>query len=109
MTDTAMNRDPDACTLKACHIKETDTYYVEATGASVTADSSVNLIYRYCGKLPGDKYEFVISAKLSLLFIYAALYLCVFLAITFWCAHELPNYPSLAQNSIYFLKQDLDQ
>ncbi|KAA8546198.1 hypothetical protein F0562_003063 [Nyssa sinensis] len=56
MTDTAINRDPNAYILKACKMKETDAYYVGATGASVTADSSVGLIHRYCEKLPGDKY-----------------------------------------------------
>ncbi|XP_050268142.1 endoribonuclease Dicer homolog 3a isoform X1 [Quercus robur] len=56
MTDTAMNRDPDAHILKACTTEEVNAYHVEATGASVTADSSVNLIHRYCEKLPGDKY-----------------------------------------------------
>lgn len=104
MTDTAMNRDPDACTLKACHIKEIDTYYVEATGASVTADSSVNLIYRYCGKLPGDKYEFVIFAKLSLIFVYAALYLCVLLAIIFWCAPEITKLPFIGSEYLIFFE-----
>ncbi|KAL0006265.1 hypothetical protein SO802_013826 [Lithocarpus litseifolius] len=56
MTDTAMNRDPDAHILKACTTEEVNAYHVEATGASITADSSVNLIHRYCEKLPGDKY-----------------------------------------------------
>ncbi|PSS19311.1 Endoribonuclease Dicer 3a like [Actinidia chinensis var. chinensis] len=56
MTDTAVNRDPEACIFRACTIKETNAYYVDATGASVTADSSVNLIHRYCEKLPRDKY-----------------------------------------------------
>ncbi|KAF7134712.1 hypothetical protein RHSIM_Rhsim08G0003600 [Rhododendron simsii] len=56
MTDTAANRDPDSCVLRACKIKEIDAYYVDATGASVTQDSSVNLIHRYCEKLPRDKY-----------------------------------------------------
>jgi len=59
MTDTAMNRDPDAHILKACTTEEVNAYHVEATGASVTADSSVNLIHRYCEKLPGDKYGYV--------------------------------------------------
>ncbi|XP_022132011.1 endoribonuclease Dicer homolog 3a isoform X2 [Momordica charantia] len=56
MTDAAMSRDPDACILKPFSIVETDCYIVETTGASVTADSSVGLIYQYCKKLPGDKY-----------------------------------------------------
>ncbi|KAL7196180.1 hypothetical protein ACSBR1_036234 [Camellia fascicularis] len=70
MTDTAINRDPDASVLKACTIKEIDAYYVDATGASVTADSSVNLIHRYCEKLPRDEYftpkpifQFVLSGE----------------------------------------------
>lgn len=56
MLDTATNRDPDACIIKPCNIKDIDSYVVDVTGASVTADSSVSLIHRYCEKLPGDKY-----------------------------------------------------
>lgn len=56
MTDAAMSRDLDACVLKPFSLMETDCYIVEATGASVTADSSVGLVYQYCKKLPGDKY-----------------------------------------------------
>nr|XP_027084395.1 endoribonuclease Dicer homolog 3-like [Coffea arabica] len=64
MNNTAVSRDPDACVKKSCLLKEKDTYLmkekniyvVEATGASVAADSSVSLLQRYCDKLPGDKY-----------------------------------------------------
>lgn len=56
MTDTAVKRDPDDCVVKPCLVNETKAYYVEATGASVTADSSVSLLTKYCEKLPGDKY-----------------------------------------------------
>ncbi|XVE97781.1 hypothetical protein REPUB_Repub03eG0048300 [Reevesia pubescens] len=56
MTNTAINRDPDLCLLKDCTFEEKDVYIVDATGASVTADSAVSLIRRYCEKLPGDKY-----------------------------------------------------
>jgi endoribonuclease Dicer len=59
MTDTAINRDPDVSIQKACSIEDINTYYVDGTGASVTADSSVNLVHRYCAKLPGDKYVYV--------------------------------------------------
>ncbi|KAF3949257.1 hypothetical protein CMV_024851 [Castanea mollissima] len=41
VTDTAMNRDPDAHILKACTIEEVNAYHVDATGASVTADSKL--------------------------------------------------------------------
>ncbi|XP_019053854.1 PREDICTED: endoribonuclease Dicer homolog 3b isoform X4 [Nelumbo nucifera] len=56
MTETATNRDPSACISKVCDVDDINTYTVVATGASITADSSVSLIYRYCEKLPGDKY-----------------------------------------------------
>lgn len=56
MIDTAMSRDPDAGSLKPCNFKGTDAYSVHATGALVTADSSVSLIHRYCEKLPSDTY-----------------------------------------------------
>ncbi|KAJ0091009.1 hypothetical protein Patl1_13738 [Pistacia atlantica] len=56
MTDTAVSRDPDSCVLKACTLGTMNAYVVDVTGASVTADSSVNLIHRYCEKLPSDKY-----------------------------------------------------
>lgn len=58
MTDAAVNRDPDAFIPRPCSIEDTHTYYVNVTGASVTADSSVSLIHRYCEKLPGDKYVY---------------------------------------------------
>ncbi|XP_007012461.2 PREDICTED: endoribonuclease Dicer homolog 3 [Theobroma cacao] len=56
VTTTAINRDPDLCLLKNPTVKETNVYIVDATGASVTADSAVSLLQRYCEKLPGDKY-----------------------------------------------------
>ncbi|OWM84088.1 hypothetical protein CDL15_Pgr009335 [Punica granatum] len=57
MNDTALNRDPCVYTSKACTFEEEkDTYVVDATGASVSTDSSISLIYRYCEKLPRDKY-----------------------------------------------------
>ncbi|KAI3514025.1 hypothetical protein L1887_12341 [Cichorium endivia] len=54
--ESAKKRDPDTCIVKPCNFKETESYFVEATGASVTADSSVGLIHQYCSKLPGDKF-----------------------------------------------------
>ncbi|OAY54204.1 endoribonuclease Dicer homolog 3 isoform X4 [Manihot esculenta] len=56
VTNTAINRDPDVHFLKTCTTEETKSYIVNATGASVTQDSSVTHIYRYCEKLPGDRY-----------------------------------------------------
>ena len=51
MTDAACNRDPDASSLRAYQVDEKNTYSVGSTGASVTSDSSVNLIQQYCEKL----------------------------------------------------------
>lgn len=56
MLDSAKKRDPDTCFVKPCNFKEIEAYYVDSTGASVTAESSVSLIDRYCAKLPSDKY-----------------------------------------------------
>ncbi|GAB2250760.1 hypothetical protein Droror1_Dr00017010 [Drosera rotundifolia] len=56
MSETAVNRDPDGCILRGCNSRETGAYYVDSTGASVTADSSVSLVHQYCEKLPRDKY-----------------------------------------------------
>ncbi|XP_024446017.1 endoribonuclease Dicer homolog 3 isoform X3 [Populus trichocarpa] len=55
MTDTAINRDPNVWNLKACASEAAKAYVVDVTGASVTADSSVSLIHRYCQHLPGDR------------------------------------------------------
>ncbi|PWA64908.1 endoribonuclease Dicer 3 [Artemisia annua] len=55
MMDRAKNRDPNTCVTKPSNLKETETYYVESTGASITADSSISLIHQYCAKLPREK------------------------------------------------------
>lgn len=34
------------------------SYRVDSTGATVTADSSVSLIHKYCEKLPKDRYVY---------------------------------------------------
>ncbi|KAJ0977945.1 hypothetical protein J5N97_013419 [Dioscorea zingiberensis] len=54
--DTALNRDPYACNSKVNYDEKIDSYHVESTGATLTADSSISLIYKYCEKLPRDKY-----------------------------------------------------
>ncbi|KAL2544712.1 Endoribonuclease Dicer-like protein 3a [Forsythia ovata] len=54
MTDKAINRDTDGSLTKASATKEVPAYLVEVTGASVTANSSISLVHRYCDKLPRD-------------------------------------------------------
>ncbi|XP_020097206.1 endoribonuclease Dicer homolog 3a-like [Ananas comosus] len=56
MTDTTLHRDPDAYSFKLPGDEETYDYYIDSTGARVTVDSSVSLIYKYCERLPRDKY-----------------------------------------------------
>ncbi|PRQ28075.1 putative ribonuclease III post-transcriptional gene silencing PAZ-Argonaute family [Rosa chinensis] len=56
MTNTALNRDPEESVLKPCTLDQISEYVVNATGASVTADSSVRTIHKYCDTLPRDKY-----------------------------------------------------
>ncbi|KAK9099556.1 hypothetical protein Syun_026601 [Stephania yunnanensis] len=56
MIDAALNRDPDASIVTSCCMEDSYSYRVDSTGASVTADCSINLIHKYCDKLPGDRY-----------------------------------------------------
>jgi len=47
-------RDSTSFPPKMCS-DEINAYCVESTGATVTADSGISLIYKYCEKLPGDR------------------------------------------------------
>lgn len=55
MMHATVNQDPSHSPVKACNTNEVLPYVVESTGASVSADSSISLIHRYCQKLPQDK------------------------------------------------------
>lgn len=68
MTNTALNRDPEESVLKPCTLDEISEYIVDATGASVTADSSVRLIHKYCDTLPRDKYVFFLISVIIIQF-----------------------------------------
>lgn len=61
MTDTTLHRDPDAYSFKLPGDEETYDYYIDSTGARVTVDSSVSLIYKYCERLPRDKYDMFLT------------------------------------------------
>ncbi|KAF3337365.1 endoribonuclease Dicer 3a-like protein [Carex littledalei] len=57
MIDTTIKRDPDdALFPKTCTRDEEKEYCIESTGAKVTMSSSISIIYRYCEKLPRDKF-----------------------------------------------------
>lgn len=55
MMDAALSRDQDALIPKTVSFEEVNTYQVDSTGATLTADASVALIHKYCDKLPKDK------------------------------------------------------
>lgn len=55
MKHTAYKTDSSDSLLKACNTNEVLPYVVDSTGASVTVNSSISLIQRYCDKLPRDK------------------------------------------------------
>ncbi|XP_047327268.1 endoribonuclease Dicer homolog 3a-like [Impatiens glandulifera] len=53
MINTAITRDlAVACNSRVSTMEKTEVYHVDATGASVTSDSSVQLVHRYCQNLP---------------------------------------------------------
>ncbi|KAH9301174.1 hypothetical protein KI387_012757, partial [Taxus chinensis] len=69
MRDTSLNRNHIPYNPKSGIDDEEKmiTYNVLSTGATVNCDSSIDLIYKYCAKLPGDKYysprpEFIFKA-----------------------------------------------
>ncbi|MED6203666.1 helicase [Stylosanthes scabra] len=57
MTEAAIYKENDASNLRVITEVKSHVYYVESTGASVTLDSSVSLLNRYCEKLPCDEYS----------------------------------------------------
>ncbi|KZV28338.1 endoribonuclease Dicer3a [Dorcoceras hygrometricum] len=63
---TDMDRDPDGCMVETSVTSKEAMYSLNVTGASVGADSSINLIDRYCKNLPRDKF-FVPRAKFEFL------------------------------------------
>lgn len=56
MVEIASNRESEDLLPGFFPIEEINEYHIGTTGAKVTADSSINVIYQYCDKLPKDKY-----------------------------------------------------
>ncbi|KAL8153073.1 hypothetical protein V2J09_010833 [Rumex salicifolius] len=54
--DTPKNEYLESCIPRASNVQQGNLYIVESTGASVNANSSVNLIQQYCLKLSADRY-----------------------------------------------------
>ncbi|CAD6212969.1 unnamed protein product [Miscanthus lutarioriparius] len=51
----ALHKQPNTPSLDL-PLQEKYMYHVESTGATITAECCVNLIYKYCEKLPKDRY-----------------------------------------------------
>ncbi|ONM05636.1 dicer-like 102 [Zea mays] len=51
----ALHKQPNTPSLDL-PLQEKYIYHVESTGATITAECCVNLIYKYCEKLPKDRY-----------------------------------------------------
>lgn len=56
MRAEALNRPQYPTSVEKKRAEGMDFYRVDCTGATVNTDSSISLIYRFCSKLPGDKY-----------------------------------------------------
>ncbi|KAL2653060.1 hypothetical protein R1flu_021188 [Riccia fluitans] len=69
MVESAQDRTSGlAAPILPPEVETVEIYRVKNTGASLTTLSSVAFIYRYCAKLPGDKYymprpEFILSEE----------------------------------------------
>ncbi|CAL4972547.1 unnamed protein product [Urochloa decumbens] len=55
MTEIASNREPEDSHTSFFPTEEINEY-ISTTGAKITTDSSISVIYQYCDKLPKDKY-----------------------------------------------------
>jgi hypothetical protein len=63
------------CSPLQSDVNDEEVYYVESTGASVTLNSSVGLIYFYCSRLPSDWLVY------SSLLIFISMLLCMLFII----------------------------
>lgn len=56
MRGQALNRTHYSVLVDKIRIEDMEVFQVEKTGATVSIDSSISLITRFCSNLPGDKY-----------------------------------------------------
>ncbi|RCV28682.1 hypothetical protein SETIT_5G422300v2 [Setaria italica] len=58
MAEIASNREPEDSHPSFFPIptEEINEYHISTTGAKITTDSSISVLYQYCDKLPKDKY-----------------------------------------------------
>lgn len=56
MAAIASNREPEDSHSDFFPTEEMNEYHISTTGAKITTDSSISVLYQYCDKLPKDKY-----------------------------------------------------
>ncbi|KAJ1286734.1 hypothetical protein BS78_03G374900 [Paspalum vaginatum] len=56
MAEIASNREPEDSHPSFYPTEEIIEYHISTTGAKITTDSSISVLYQYCDKLPKDKY-----------------------------------------------------
>ncbi|XP_039850430.1 endoribonuclease Dicer homolog 3a-like isoform X2 [Panicum virgatum] len=56
MAEIASNREPEDSHPSFFPTEEINEYHISTTGAKITTDSSISVLYQYCDKLPKDKY-----------------------------------------------------
>ena len=64
MAEIASNREPEDSHPSFFPTEEINEYHISTTGAKITTDSSISVLYQYCDKLPKDKYGDYISILL---------------------------------------------
>ncbi|RLN24659.1 hypothetical protein C2845_PM07G32210 [Panicum miliaceum] len=56
VAEIASNREPEDSHPSFFPTEEINEYHISTTGAKITTDSSISVLYQYCDKLPKDKY-----------------------------------------------------
>ena len=70
MAEIASNREPEDSHPSFFPTEEINEYHISTTGAKITTDSSISVLYQYCDKLPKDKY----GDYVSILLLYMAIH-----------------------------------
>jgi len=70
MAEIASNREPEDSHPSFFPTEGINEYHISTTGAKITTDSSISVLYQYCDKLPKDKY----GDYVSILLLYMAIH-----------------------------------
>jgi len=88
MAEIASNREPEDSHPSFFPTEEINEYHISTTGAKITTDSSISVLYQYCDKLPKDKY----GDYVSILLLYMAIHSKKNLPykVFVWCFFSFP-------------------